>query len=203
MTRQNKWDDRYGEPGFAYGTEPNDFLAASLQHLPPTGTVLCLADGEGRNSVFLAQQGYTVTAVDSSSVGLEKAMALATERGVTITTCMADLTDYQLPENTYDAIISIFCHLPPPVRRRLHGHIPSSLKKDGVFLLEGYTPRQLYHGTGGPPVKELLMEIVDLKKELQQLKIIHGTEVEREIYEGRLHTGLGAVVQLIAVKKES
>ncbi len=199
---QNKWDDRYSESGFAYGTEPNAFLAASLQHLPPTGTILCLADGEGRNSVFLAQQGYTVTAVDSSSVGLQKATILATERGVTITTCVADLTDYQLPENSYDAIVSIFCHLPPPVRKRLHSQIGSSLKNDGVFLLEGYTPRQLEHGTGGPPVRELLMEIVDLKKELQQLQIIHGVEVEREVYEGRLHTGLGSVVQLIAVKKQ-
>lgn len=201
MTEKNKWDLRFSEAGFAYGTEPNDFLAASLQQLPPTGTVLCLGDGEGRNSVFLAQQGYTVTAVDSSSVGLNKAKALATERGVTITTCNADLADYQLPENTYDAIISIFCHLPPPVRRQLHAQIPASLKKGGVFLLEGYTPRQLDHGTGGPPIKDLLMEIVDLQKELQQLHIIRGTELEREIHEGRLHTGLGAVAQLIARKE--
>ena len=148
MTEQNKWDERYSEAGFAYGTEPNDFLAASLQQLPPSGTVLCLADGEGRNNVFLAQHGYTVTAVDSSSVGLAKAKTLAAERGVTITTCIADLTDYQLPENTYDAIISIFCHFPPQVRRKLHSRIPSSLKKGGVFLLEGYSPRQLasWHG---------------------------------------------------------
>jgi len=201
MTLQNKWDERYGEAGFAYGTDPNDFLASSLQQLPPTGTVLCLGDGEGRNSVFLAQQGYTVTAVDSSSVGLEKAKALAAERGVTITTCNADLADYQLPENTYDAIISIFCHLPPPVRRQLHCQIPSSLKKGGVFLLEGYTPRQLDHGTGGPPIKDLLIEIVDLQQELQQLHIVHGTELEREIHEGRLHTGFGAVAQLIARKE--
>ena len=201
MTEKNKWDERYAEAGFAYGTEPNDFLAASLHHLPPTGTVLCLGDGEGRNSVFLAQHGYTVTAVDSSSVGLEKAKALAVERGVTISTCNADLANYHLPENTYDAIISIFCHLPPPVRGQLHGQIPSSLKKGGVFLLEGFTPRQLHHGTGGPPIKDLLMEISELKKELHQLHIIHGTEIERQIHEGRLHTGLGAVAQLIAIKE--
>ena len=200
MTEQNKWDRRYGEPGFAYGTKPNDFLAVSLHQLPPSGTVLCLADGEGRNSVFLAEHGYTVTAVDSSSVGLEKAKALATERGVAITTCNADLADYQLPENAYDAIISIFCHLPPPVRRTLHGQIPSSLREGGVYLLEGYTPRQLNYGTGGPPVKELLMELSDLQVELRQLQITHGLELEREVYEGRLHTGLGAVVQLIGVK---
>jgi len=200
MTEPNKWDRRYGEPGFAYGTEPNDFLAASLHQLPPTGTVLCLADGEGRNSVFLAERGYTVTAVDSSAVGLEKARTLAAERGVAITTHNADLADYPLPENTYDAIISIFCHLPPPVRRIVYSQIPASLTRGGVFLLEGYTPRQLSYGTGGPPVKELLMELSELQEELRQLQIIHGLEQEREVYEGRLHTGLGAVVQLIGVK---
>ncbi len=202
MTDQNKWDNRYGESGFAYGTEPNDFLVASLKKLPPAGNVLCLADGEGRNSVFLAQQGYRVTAVDSSSVGLAKANSLAAERGVTITTCVADLADYPLPEKTYDAIISIFCHLPPHIRKRVHNQIPLSLKKGGVFLLEAYTPRQLEYGTGGPPVKELLMEITELKKELAQLTILHGIELEREVHEGRLHNGLGAVVQVLAVKEE-
>ena len=201
MSEINKWDQRYGEAGFAYGTEPNGFLAASLRHLPPSGTVLCLADGEGRNSVFLAQQGHTVTALDSSSVGLAKAKTLAAERGVSITTCMADLTDYQLQENTYNAIISIFCHLPLQNRKKLHSQVTSSLKKGGVFLLEAYTPRQLHHGTGGPPVKDLLMEIDELKKELHQLDIIHGIELEREVCEGRLHTGLGSVAQLIAIKR--
>ena len=201
MTEQNKWDQRYGEPGFAYGTAPNDFLAASVHRLPPTGAVLCLAEGEGRNSVFLAERGYSVTAVDSSPVGLAKARALAAERGVAITTRNADLTDYQLPENTYAAIVSIFCHLPPPARRRLHSQVPASLTKGGVFLLEAYTPRQLHYGTGGPPVKELLMEITALREELQELQIMHGLELEREVYEGRLHTGRGSVVQLIGVKR--
>ncbi|MGB3212154.1 MAG: class I SAM-dependent methyltransferase [Desulforhopalus sp.] len=200
MTEKNKWDERYSESGFAYGTEPNDFLAASLQKLPKTGKVLCLADGEGRNGVFLAQQGYAVTAVDSSSVGMEKARKMASIRGVSMTTCVADLAHYQLPENTYDAIISIFCHLPQPLRRQLHGRVHSSLKMGGVFLLEGYTPRQLLHATGGPPTRELLMELAELKQELHLLHIIHGMEMEREVHEGRLHTGLGAVVQLIGIK---
>lgn len=200
MTPQSKWDERYSEAGYAYGTEPNDFLATSLEQLPPAGKVLCLGDGEGRNSVFLARQGYTVTAVDYSAVGLHKAQRLAADRGVTITTHVADLANYQLLPNSYDAVISIFCHLSPPVRRQVHGQIPSSLKKNGVFLLEGYTPRQLNHGTGGPPVIELLLEINDLKKELAQLQITHLIELERDIHEGRLHTGLGAVAQLIAVK---
>ena len=200
MAPENKWDLRFSEPGYIYGTEPNDFLAASLNYFPKNGSILCLAEGEGRNSVFLARQGYEVTAVDSSSVGLRKATALAAEKGVRIKTTVADLADYTLPPETYDAIVSIFCHLPPPVRKQLYSQIPGSLKQGGIFLLEGYTPRQLKHGTGGPPTKELLVEVTELQQELQPLKFIHAIEVEREILEGRLHTGIGAVAQLIAVK---
>ncbi len=200
----SKWDERYSEPGFAYGTSPNDFLAASLIHLPlPAGHILCLAEGEGRNAVFLAEQGYTVTAVDSSAVGLKKAQSLAAKRGVAISTCVADLADFLLPANSYDAIVSIFCHLPPLVRQKLYRQIPSSLKPGGVFLLEGYTPRQLQYGTGGPPIRELLVELDDLREDLQSLHIVSAIEVRREIFEGRLHTGLGEVAQVIAVKKEN
>jgi SAM-dependent methyltransferase len=195
------WDKRYSEPGYAYGTDPNEFLASSLSHLKPGGTVLCLAEGEGRNSVFLAEKGYQVTAIDNSAVGLQKAEQLAADRGVEITTHLADLADYQLPLNSFDAIISIFCHLPPDIRANLHKQIYGSLKKGGTFLLEGYTPEQLKLGTGGPPQLQLLMEIEDLKTELHQLNFLLAREIKREINEGALHTGFGAVAQLIATKK--
>jgi SAM-dependent methyltransferase len=200
MKPENKWDQRFSEPGYAYGTEPNQFLVNSLKYLPDSGSILCLADGEGRNGVFLAQQGYEVTAVDSSVVGLEKAEALAREKGVKINTTVADLSDYPLALNTYDAIISIFCHLPPSVRQQLYSMIPGSLTPGGIFLLEGYTPRQLIHKTGGPQKIELLIEIAELQKELAPLNFIHAIELERDIQEGRLHTGIGAVAQLIAEK---
>lgn len=200
MTATSKWDERYGEPGFAYGTEPNDFLVSSTPLLPRGGSVLCLAEGEGRNSTFLAEKGFVVSAVDSSAVGMQKAQALARERGVTITTCIADLEDFVFPPESFNAIVSIFCHLPPLLRKKVHSGVVSSLKKGGVFILEGYTPKQLQQGTGGPPVKELLMELEELRSDFADLDIIHGEELMREIYEGRLHTGRGAVVQLIAVK---
>ena len=200
MTPTNKWDERYGERGFAYGTEPNDFLVSSTPHLPKGGSVLCLAEGEGRNSAFLAGNGFVVTAVDSSAVGMQKAQALARQKGVTITTHTADLEDFAFPPENFDGIVSIFCHLPVPLRKKVHKGVITSLKKGGVFILEGYTPRQLQLGTGGPPVKDLLMELEDLRSDFSGLRIIHGEELVREIYEGRLHTGRGAVVQLIAVK---
>ena len=202
MSERLKWDQRYSEPGYAYGTDPNDFLKASIEYLPKNGTVLCLAEGEGRNSVFLASHGFNVTAVDSSPVAMQKTQALAQKQGVQVTSTVADLAEFDLLSEQYDAIISIFCHLPPPLRKTIHTHVQKSLKYDGIFLLEGYTPKQLQFGTGGPPVKELLMNLHVIQEELAGLEIIHGIEVEREIQEGKLHNGIGSVVQYIGKKKK-
>lgn len=196
----NRWDERFSVTEYVYGTVANDFLIQSLPLLPQGGTALCLAEGEGRNAVFLAKQGYGVTAVDSSAVGLAKAEKLAEEHQVSITTSVADLADYPLPPQTYDLIVAIFCHLPPPVRRRVFSQIPASLTSGGMFLLEGYTPKQLEYGTGGPPDVNLLLQLHELRQELAPLHFLHGEEVVREVREGRLHTGEGAVVQVIAVK---
>lgn len=195
-----KWDVRYSEPGFAYGTAANDFLVSSIRYLKSGGSVLCLAEGEGRNSVFLAEQNYQVTAVDNSSVGLEKARNLAETRGVSITTHLADLDDYFIPADSYDGIVSIFCHVPRKIRRKVHKQIFAGLKKGGYFILEAFTPRQLAHGTGGPPDVELLMELDEITKEIEPLTLIHAKEVEREIQEGSYHNGMSAVIQLIACK---
>jgi SAM-dependent methyltransferase len=111
------WDQRYGGKEYAYGTEPNEFLVAMASRLP-TGRVLCLGEGEGRNAVWLAGQGYDVTAVDASRVGLEKAQRLAVERGVTITTVHSDLAAYDIDSDTWDGILSVFCHLPPQAASR-------------------------------------------------------------------------------------
>ncbi len=200
MTTENKWDLKYSEEGFAYGTQPNDFLRQNLHQLPVGGRVLCLAEGEGRNSVFLAKQGFEVVAVDSSAVGLQKAQELARSEKVQITTIVADLAEFTVEEASYDAVISIFCHLPSPVRQFAYAQVVKGLKKDGVLLLEGYTPAQLKNNTGGPPSKELLLTLEILKNDFASLNILHAIELERDIIEGRLHTGPGAVVQLIATK---
>ena len=130
------WDQRYNEEGFAYGIDPNDFLKSEYSRIPKGGRVLCLAEGEGRNAVFLAKQGYAVTAIDQSSVGLEKAKNLAIENGVQISTIVADLTDYDFGNEIWDGIVSIAAHVPPGLRKKLHGQVFSSLKRGGVFILE-------------------------------------------------------------------
>ena len=144
------WNERYAQPGFAYGTEPNEFLvehAAALQ-----SPVLSLAEGEGRNAVWLAAKGLAVTAVDASDVGLAKARALAVEHGIalgtgapggSLVTVVADLAEYAVVESAWGSIVSIWCHVPPLVRRRLHAACVRGLVPGGVLLLEAYTPDQI------------------------------------------------------------
>ena len=193
------WDQRYATDDYVYGTEPNDFLRQQAQVIPQ-GKVLCLADGEGRNSVYLASLGYDVTAVDSSAVGLEKAQKLAAAKGVTITTEVVDLADYDLGEAKWQGIVSIFCHLPPPLRKKVHANIANALAADGVLMLEAYTPAQLQHGTGGPPVAAMMMQAEELQQELTGMQAQTCEELEREIIEGIGHKGTGAVVQYIGNK---
>jgi 2-polyprenyl-3-methyl-5-hydroxy-6-metoxy-1,4-benzoquinol methylase len=194
------WDQRYSEPDYAFGTEPNDFLRAMADRLP-RGRLLSLGEGEGRNAVWLAGQGFSVTAVDSSAVGLDKARHLAAERGVQIATCHADLAEFQIEPDAWDAVVSIFCHLPPALRRQVHRRVVQGLREGGMLLLEAYTPRQLAFGTGGPPVAELTMDLAGLRNELAGLELFHAEELEREVREGRYHTGHAAVVQVAGVRR--
>jgi SAM-dependent methyltransferase len=195
----NAWDERYAGADYAYGTVPNDFLTSQAARLP-RGRALCLGEGEGRNAVFLAAQGYEVVAVDASTTGMAKARRLAEERGVEIETRTADLAVFPILPGQWDLIVSIFCHLPPPLRRNVHRAVVAGLRPGGAFLLEAYTPRQLEFRTGGPPTQELMMNLAGLRDELRGLHFMHGVETEREVVEGRLHTGRGAVVQVLGLK---
>ncbi|MCW8985804.1 MAG: class I SAM-dependent methyltransferase [Thermoanaerobaculales bacterium] len=193
------WDERFSEPGYAYGTEPNGFLVSVADRIPG-GRVLCLAEGEGRNAVFLAGLGYDVTAVDASTVGLAKAEALAHDRGATIDTVLADLEDFQIEPGAWQGIVSIFCHLPPVIRAALHERCLRGMVPGGVFVLEGFTHRQLELGTGGPRNRELLMELEIIRQELPGLRLEIGREIEREATEGKYHKGTVSVLQILAVK---
>ncbi len=194
------WDERYSTEEYAYGKSPNKFLEDNYK-LIPKEKVLCLAEGEGRNAVFLARHGYAVTAVDASRVGLDKARALAEENGVSIELIHADLADFDIGENRWDGIVSIFCPLPSALRKKLHERVVAGLKASGVFLVEAYTPDQLKHGTGGGKSADLMTTKESLSLELDGLTFKHLLEIERDVVEGIYHTGLGAVVQAIAVKE--
>jgi len=192
------WDDRYAADEFAYGTAPNDFLRANAGYLPAGGRILLPADGEGRNSVWLGEQGFQPTAVDFSAVGLEKARNLAAERGMAIETVQADLTDWEWPRDAYDGVVSIFCHLPPEQRRPVHRAMLAALRPGGRILLEAYTPDQLAYGTGGPPVAEMLYSRAALEADFADAAILSVEETVRPVVEGRYHHGDGAVIQLVA-----
>ncbi len=194
------WDERYSAPDYVYGTEPNGFLKSIASQIPSGSKVLSLAEGEGRNAVYLAGLGCSVCAVDASAVGLRKAEKLASQKGVMIQTVVADLSEYEIEPSAWDAIVSIFCHVPSDVRRKLHQKVVRGLKAGGIFILEAYTPAQLAFKTGGPPNEDLMMTLSGLKNELAGLEFRHGVEIERDIIEGQYHTGPGAVVQMIGVK---
>lgn len=195
------WNERYNEAEYIFGTEPNDFLRDEFSKIPIGGSVLCLAEGEGRNAVFLAQQGYQVTAMDMSEVGLNKALKLAQDRGVDIITQVADLADYEFGEAKWDGIVAIWAHLPTAVRQYVYAQIAPALKPNGVFILEAYTEQQLtMDAVGGPPAtqRERFGSLAVLRAELEE---ITGIEKQRMISEGKRHQGLSAVVQFIAKKR--
>ncbi len=193
------WNERYASNEFAYGTEPNLFLVQNAKLL--IGPVLSLAEGEGRNAVFLASLGLDVLGVDGAEVGLAKAQQLAASKGQAIRTEVADLTTYEPPENYYGSVISISAHLPSDARKRLYPLVERSLKPGGIFLLEAYTKAQLSRNTGGPKDPDMLMDRTELETQFPNCDLILSQEIEREVTEGTFHTGLASVVQFIARKK--
>ena len=197
------WDERYSGTEFAFGTEPNDFLRETFEQIPVGGHVLCLAEGEGRNAVFLAEQGFKVTAMDKSEVGLNKANKLAKDRGVAITTQVADLADYNFGQDKWDAIVSIWAHVPKTVRQYVHAQVGTALKPEGVFIVEAYTERQLEtEAVGGPPAsqRERFGALENFQHELVGLNEVIGAETLRMVSEGKRHQGLSTVVQFVGKK---
>ena len=194
------WDERYDTEEYVYGTEPNNFLVSVADRIPRGGKVLSLGEGEGRNAVYLAKLGYSVTAVDQSAVGLKKAERMAVDNGVAIKTIVSDLAGFRIEPEAWDAVFSFFCHLDRDVRRRIFGQAARGLKPGGVFILEAFTPHQLKYNTGGPRKAGLMMTVLDLKDELKGLEFPRAVELEREVREGAHHKGKAAVVQILAQK---
>ena len=192
------WNNRYAEPGFAYGTEPNAFLVSQRSFLRPGMQALAVADGEGRNGVWLAQQGLDVLSVDASEVGLSKARELAADRGVRLRTERADLAAWTWPEAEYDVVVAIFIHFPPEMRARLHRAMLGALKPGGLLILEAFTPEQLNYKSGGPPVAEMLYTADTLRIDLAGAGIVSLEEHVTELAEGKYHRGPAAVVRLVA-----
>lgn len=197
------WDKRYDTETYVYGTEPSRFLKLNTEFLTGADTVLAVADGEGRNSVFLAEQGLNVTAMDSSSVGLEKARRLAQERGVQVDFQLADLKGYDWDGAQYDVVAAIFIQFADPAfRAEIFDGMERVLKTGGMLMLHGYTPKQIEYGTGGPPVPELLYTRDMLADRFSDWEVIRLEEYEAELQEGPGHSGRSALIDLIAKRPQ-
>ncbi|MFO0553469.1 MAG: class I SAM-dependent methyltransferase [Polyangiaceae bacterium] len=194
------WDQRYQIVSYFYGTEPNDFLREQAARIPDSAEVLCLAEGEGRNAVFLASRGLRVTGVDGSRVGLEKAERLAAARNVSIETVVADLSTWELGEARWDAVVSIWAHLPAALRASLHPRIARALRPGGRLLLEHYHPKQIDYGTGGPPDPSMMLTLAEMDRDFPGWTRLHAFEGERDVHEGLGHNGKSFVTQLVLEK---
>ncbi|EIM02587.1 SAM-dependent methyltransferase [Rhodanobacter thiooxydans] len=197
----NQWDERYAGESFHFGTMPNAFLAAQRHRLPARGLALAVADGEGRNGVWLAEQGLDVLAVDASPVGLDKSRRLAAGRGVSLRYELADLATWDFGRERFDVIVAIFIQFAAPaLRTRIFAGLGDALKPGGLLLLEGYRPEQLAYGTGGPPIAENLYTEAMLRQGFASLQIDELAAYDAPIHEGRGHDGMSALIDLVARK---
>ena len=192
----NFWDQRFAEPGFKYGTEPNAFLRKEAGRLATASRVLVPGDGEGRNGAWLAEQGHAVTSVDNSRVGLQKAQTLAAEKGVTLTTALVDLADWSPEPASVDAVVLIYVHLPGSIRLRAHRALAAGLKPGGWLILEAFHPQQLQHASGGPKDVDMLYTPEQLTEEFEGLlKPALAWQGETTLSEGPGHQGLAHVTR--------
>lgn len=191
------WEARYDESGHAYGQKPNEFLVSLKNEFTAGESALVIGDGEGRNGVWLAEQGLEVLSVDQSSVGLKKACVMAEKRGVKIRTECADLTSWDWPAHQYDYVVIIFVHFPPDVRAQIHQKALQALKPGGKLILEGFTYEQLDYSSGGPPVKEMLYDKAVLQDDFKAAKIKYLEELKVILDEGKYHVGEAAVIRAI------
>ncbi len=195
------WEERFQTPDYVFGTEPAAFLKDHVELLAPTGaTALSVADGEGRNSVFMAEQGLEVTALEYAPSAITKARKLAQAKGVTVDFHEVDVLAHDWPD-TYDIVAGIFIQfVGPDARPALFDGMKQSVKPGGLILLHGYTPEQLTHGTGGPPCAENMYTEEMLRTEFADWEILECRAYERHIEEGEGHKGQSALIDLVARK---
>ena len=200
-TPKSHWDDRYSGEEYLFGQAPNAFLASQKHMLRPGWTALAVADGEGRNGVWLAQQGLKVSSVDGSAVAQAKALALAEARGVSIDYAVADLSLWSWPKEEFDVIVAIFIQFASPtLRKEIFDGMAQALRPGGLLLLEGYRPEQLRYGTGGPSAVANLYTEPMLREAFSGFELLELRSHDSVINEGTGHVGMSALIDLVARK---
>jgi 2-polyprenyl-3-methyl-5-hydroxy-6-metoxy-1,4-benzoquinol methylase len=196
------WNKRFNTPDYIFGKVPNEYLEAQAKrHLKQGDSVLCVADGEGRNSVWLAKQGMQVDAFDVSEVALKKAIALATAEAAQVQFTLASTETWNWQPNHYDAVVGIFIQFADPIMRvRLFAQMASTLRPGGVLIVQGYTPKQLEFKTGGPSILEHLYTENMIRNTISDLEVLDLCVYEKSLSEGPKHTGMSALLGLVARK---
>jgi SAM-dependent methyltransferase len=198
------WNERFRGEEFAFGTAPNEFLVSQAHHLKPGLRALTPGDGEGRNGVWLAEQGLIVDTVDVSPLGVAKARRFAEERGVEINALLADLFTWAWPRDAYDIVAALYLHFFDSDRPRMHRAMLDALKPGGVLILEAFRPEQLelqkIHRSGGPKTADMLYSKAKLAEDFTGLSILHLEEAAVELAEGHRHSGPAAVIRAVVRK---
>lgn len=195
----NFWDTRYSQVDSLYGKEANDFLKSQAIHFKTPSSILTVGEGEGRNALFLARLGHKVHCIDSSKVAKEKAQILFNENKLDVKYDVEDLMTFS-PEEKYDVIVSIWCHLPKKLRKEIHAKMYTWLKPGGFLLIEGYTPKQLEYSSGGPKDIDMLYDKEEIEEELSPFLKIIFYESTRLVHEGIGHDGMSATLQILCRK---
>lgn len=195
------WNERYQGEDYLFGTEPADFLHRAAPWLKAGERVLCIADGEGRNSVWLAGRGLSVTAFDPAPNALAKAERLAAMRGVKVDFNLSDIDGWDWRARAYDVIAGIFIQFAgPDDRAALFARIDRALKPGGLLLLHGYAPRQVAYGTGGPPDRANMYTLDLLRQAFAGYQVLRAEDFDADIREGKGHSGRSALIDFIARK---
>jgi SAM-dependent methyltransferase len=201
MNEFERWENRFAVPDYIFGTAPNAFLAANKHLLPKRGRALAIADGEGRNGVWLAEQGLDVLSIDFSPAAQAKARALAHTRGVVLAIEIVDLASYDWPEAAFDVVVDIFTQFfGPSERSAKFAGIRRSLKPGGLLLLQGYRPEQIAYATGGPKAAENMYTRALLEHEFATFRNVRIEQADVEMHEGSAHAGMSAVIDLVGWK---
>jgi len=195
------WNERFAKPGYLFGTAPAQFMTGHADYFQPGISALSVADGEGRNSAYMAGRGVDVTAMDSSDVAVEKARALALAQGVEVNFNVGDIAGWDWAAQEYDLVLGVFIQFVGPKERVAQfASMQQAVKPGGHLLLHGYTPKQLEFGTGGPPFVENLYTEDLLRDTFAGFEIVALNSYEREIDEGAGHSGMSALIDLVARK---
>lgn len=198
--KMNFWNTRFQMENYVYGKKPNVFLEKTQRKLQISGKVLAIAEGEGRNAVFLAEQGMDVTAWDYAESGLEKTKKLAKERSVNVHTTLIDLNEATWEKDKWDEIVSIFGHFPEELRTKILLGVKTAVKPGGYYITEVYSHKQIPYNSGGPRELNFLYKPEEFLNIFGDWCIIHFFMGEVERHEGDLHNGLSHVIQFVGQK---